>query len=191
MTVVIIIAVSAALAIPTATRQFQERRSLRLTQELVAAYRNGRTAAMARGSAVVVRYDNGTVSVLEGLQGGTDPNSGCAYLPVAQCNRSVMTGWDNGATGNRVLVTLDPASYAGTGITPRVIAHDGGTPAQLDVCFTPLGRAFIRQGTAAAFGPMTQVVTLDVERWNGTEFVGLRRTVTVPPNGAARLGTAR
>lgn len=198
MVVAIIIAVTAALAIPAATGQLRDRNTQRLAQDVAAAYRNGRTSAMARGGAVLVRLANGELRVLEGIDGSTTGDVACAELPVPQCNRPAPNAWEdddqaNDGDGNRRVGRLVPASYGGSGAPTRVTASVGGTVRDtLDVCFTPLGRAFFRTSLTAPFSPMTGPVTLTIERREGTSpRVGLLRSVIVPPNGAARMGAAQ
>jgi len=198
MVVAIIIAVTAALAIPAATGQLRDRSTQRLAQDVAAAYRNGRTSAMARGGAVLVRFANGEFRVLEGIDGSMTGDVACAELPVAQCNRPAANAWEdddqaNDGDGNRRVGRLVPAGYRGSGAPTRVTASfNGAAQTTLDVCFTPLGRAFVRTSLTAPFTPMTGPVTLAVERRDGTSpRVGLLRSVIVPPNGAARMGAAQ
>jgi len=198
MVVAIIIAVTAALAIPAGTAQLRDRHTQRLAQDVAAAYRTGRTSAMARGGAVLVRFVGGEIRVLEGIDGSTTGDVACAQLPVAQCNRPAANAWQdddqaNDGDGNRRVGLLSPVSYAGSGAPLHVTATFGGaTASTLDVCFTPLGRAFARTSTTAPFAPMTGPVTLTIERREGTSpRVGLQRSVIVPPNGAARMGAAQ
>jgi prepilin-type N-terminal cleavage/methylation domain-containing protein len=195
MVVVVIIAVTAALAIPAATEQLRDRTTQRLAQDLVAAYRTGRADAMARGGAVLVRFDNGGIRVLQGIQGVSAVDVACAELPVAQCNRPDTNAWNNGDVGNRLVGQIDPASYAGSGLPMVVTATFAGQPrATIDVCFTPLGRAFARTSQAAGtpFAPMTGAVTMTVERRRtGAPRVGMLRSLIIPPSGAARLGASQ
>jgi hypothetical protein len=53
----------------------------------------------------------------------------------------------------------------------------------LDVCFTPLGRAFQRTASNQTLTPMAGVATFTVDRGTGS----LTRTVAVLPNGVSRL----
>jgi hypothetical protein len=64
-----------------------------------------------------------------------------------------------------------------------VSAPSGGV-SQLDVCFNPSGQSFMRTDFAATFGALTGVVSANVIRSAG---VGVRRTVTVLPNGVATV----
>ncbi len=194
----IIIAVTSALAIPAATAQLRDRNTQRLAQDVAAAYRTGRTSAMARGGAVLVRFVNGELRVLEGIDGSTTGDVACAQLPVAQCNRPATNAWEdddqaNDGDGNRRVASLTPATYAGSGAPMHVTAtFAGATASTLDVCFTPLGRAFARTSTTAPFAPMAGPVTLAIERrYETLPRVGLLRSVIVPPNGAARMGAAQ
>ncbi|HMR09923.1 MAG TPA: prepilin-type N-terminal cleavage/methylation domain-containing protein, partial [Polyangiaceae bacterium] len=80
--VVIIIAVLAVLAIPSVLNTLRDRRVQNAALEVGALYRNARMRAMARGGAVLVRFDGtatpqGRVQLREALRGqagGGGPN---------------------------------------------------------------------------------------------------------------------
>jgi hypothetical protein len=54
----------------------------------------------------------------------------------------------------------------------------------MEVCFTPMGRAFVGDGTGTAFVPLTAAVLGTVAR-----SVGLTREVILLPSGVARTAT--
>ena len=121
MVVAIIIAVTAALAIPAATGQLRDRSTQRLAQDVAAAYRNGRTSAMARGGAVLVRFANGEFRVLEGIDGSMTGDVACAELPVAQCNRPAANAWETiGAASMKVATPSSTPTAAITRDAPGV-----------------------------------------------------------------------
>jgi len=181
MTVVIIITVLAAVAMPGIVRQLRNREA-RLAADYVAAiYRNARLRAMARGSAVLVRYTaGGAYQVHEAIWGAGNAtgNAACNLLPTSSCT---ATNWTAGNAGNQVLETFD-ASLAGTMTVTMDTPATVGVASQ-DVCFTPLGRAF----SALAGGilaPMLGAPRVLVEQASG---IGLTRQVVIPPNGVARV----
>lgn len=195
--VVIIISLLAALAIPSITRRMQDRRTQQAAHEVMNLYRSARMRAMGRGSAVLVRFDTtvnpeGAFEVREAVRGtSADPN--CNQLPVSSCT---LTSWQNGQTDSEVIGSFNPAirnEYADVWVRvegpPPV---DNNTKGQMDVCFTPMGRAFVRYDQTSPFQPLAGVPTADVWRM-GTDSqpIGLTRQVMVLPNGHARMGTSR
>jgi type IV fimbrial biogenesis protein FimT len=196
--VVIIVSVLAALAIPSITARVRDRRTQQAAQEVMTLYRNARMRAMGRGSAVLVRYDNsgtpeGQFQMREAVRGATtDPN--CSQLPVNTC---LLPSWADGNPDNRVLSSFEPAiraEYAGVNIVMNGPPPTNATPQnQVDICFTPMGRAFVRFNNAPGtpFEPLTGVPVADVWR-QGTDGspVGLTRHVMILPNGHARFGAS-
>ena len=187
MVVVIIIAIVSALAIPVIGKQLRERRIHQGAQEIAIAYRNGRSLAMARGAAVLVRFDppNGGIIVREAVQGGA-----CPDLPATQCNRTTVGDWDTAGLFEPV-TGVNPGRYSQPGAPVVFEARDpgGANVAFLDVCFTPLGRAFFRQSAASTFQPLTGVPQVDVYRGAVGAPMGVVRTISILPTGAARVST--
>ncbi|MEZ4224145.1 MAG: prepilin-type N-terminal cleavage/methylation domain-containing protein [Polyangiaceae bacterium] len=194
--VVIIIAVLSVLAIPAVLNQLRDRRVENGALEIGALYRNARMRAMARGGAVLVRFDGtvspqGRVEVREALRGnvGGDPN--CQQLPVSSCSLST---WVNGNPDNKLLSQFDPANRAEW--NTLFLTMNGPPPANagvqpnMDICFTPMGRAFVRFAQVGPFVPLTGVSKVTVARKAGGNQVGLARSVLVLPNGHARGGPA-
>jgi prepilin-type N-terminal cleavage/methylation domain-containing protein len=193
--VVVIISVLAALAIPSITSRMRDRRTQQAAQEIVNLYRTARMRAMGRGSAVLVRFDTtapaGRFQVLEAVRGATPDPSGaattdpaCQRLPVSSC---LLTNWTAGASNNQLIGSFDPAArgdFAGVSVQ---MAGPGaaGAVSELDVCFTPLGRTFVRSGIRSPFAALQGVPVASV-----TRGVGLTRQVMILPNGHARLGVA-
>jgi len=204
MVVVVIITALAALAIPSIIRQMRDRRTRQAAEEIASLYRQARLRALGRGSAVMVRYrssDNGFFEVREAVLGGAGT---CAALPTTNC---ASTLWDQDATkanGSKLITQFNPAAGVYDGVTS--IAHAsqvGGSPqvagladlvadtgvANLDVCFTPMGRTLFRTtGTISdPLAPMTGVPAVTVSRNTG----GLTRIVLIPPNGLARTDVSQ
>jgi type IV fimbrial biogenesis protein FimT len=191
MVVVIIIAVLATIAIPQITSRMRDRRTQAAAQEVSTLFRNARLRAMGRGSAVLVRYTTsdarGTLEVREAVGGTAIAAAACQTLPSATCRDRAWADADSR------LVRSFGASVAGTFDSINIhMRNPDDTPiSDMDVCFTPLGRTFVRFG-AGDWGNLTNVPRANVWRDGGAgTAVGLTRVVLIPPNGMARLGTSR
>jgi prepilin-type N-terminal cleavage/methylation domain-containing protein len=194
MVVVVIITVLATLAIPLVTEQLRDRRTQEAAERVANVYRDARMRAMGRGSAVLVRFTPGTrgrFDVFEAQRGTGDTptgtsDPGCAALPVSSC---LDTNWNAVAgTSYRVLTFLD---LANRGEYDRVQIgmkdHADAAVTNLDVCFTPMGRAYSRTNTAQDLAQLTRVHSAEVYRTDGSARIGRTRKVLVLPNGVARL----
>jgi type IV fimbrial biogenesis protein FimT len=193
MVVVIIIAALAVVATPQITRRMKDRRTQQAAHEVSLLYRNARMHAIGRGTAVLVRYaeaNQGSVRVRERVMGVG--STICPTLPVASCTEAAL--WDD--TDSVEMGAFDPQDlpfYDGVRITADARAL-GGVQDQdfMEVCFTPLGRAFVRFAPTVAWTPLRGVPQLNVARLAPNQQpIGLIRTVMVLPNGMARLGVAR
>jgi type II secretion system protein H len=195
MVVVIIISVLAALAIPSITTRMRDRRTQQAAQEVMNLYRNARMRAMGRGSAVLVRYDasatpQGALQVREAVRGvKPQANQNCEQMPVASCQ---LTSWQPANTDSRAITAFDPSvrgEYEGVQVVMRDPTQT--TQQQMDVCFTPMGRAFVR---FSQVGPMQHLAGVPIASvWRkapGGDPIGLTRRVMILPNGHARLGAA-
>jgi type IV fimbrial biogenesis protein FimT len=195
--VVIIIAVLAVLAIPTVIQQMRSRRTQFAAKEVAALYRNARMRAMGRGSAVLVRYDNtvdavGRFEMREAVRSG-QPNPNCDRLPLSSCS---LSSW---VAANPDNILIGQFTSAGRAELEGIKADVTGAPpananakTQMDVCFTPMGRTFVRYDQVSAFTPLTGVPRVRIYRTDpvtGNAW-GIARLVLVMPNGNARLGTA-
>jgi prepilin-type N-terminal cleavage/methylation domain-containing protein len=179
--VVVIIGISAALATPTVVTQMRERRSRETAVLVSQAYTSARMRAMGRGSAVLVRYDNGVLTTFESIEGAVATARGqgaCATAPGAGC---LNTDWSVAANRREVATfTADPGAVLGL----TVNAKQGGVArTQFQVCFSPGGRSFLVQDVVnnptAAF---TGSLEFEVQRPTGRTH----RAVLLP-NGVARL----
>ncbi len=191
MVVVIIIAVLAVIAIPQITTRMRDRRTQAAAQEVSTIYRNARLRALGRGSAVLVRYTNtdvrGTLEVREAIGGTGVVAAECQTLPRSDCTQQEWT-----ATNSRTVSSFG-ASVMGTFSSIHIDMRnpDDSAISAMDVCFTPLGRTFVRFG-AGAWAPLAIVPRANVWRNDGSgNAAGLQRVVLIPPNGMARLGTAK
>jgi len=192
--VVILVGVFAAMAIPQVTVQLRDRRVHEMAQRIALTYQQARIRAMGQGGAILVRYDSstgsgkGTFTTKEGLVGGTQTNP-CALGPVSSCS---SVNWNDGDNHNRTIQSVDVGTEPGLGDVWALLTPDSASAssATMDLCFTPLGRAFVRYGTAGTFAPLTGVPQFRVFRGGtgGTPTTDSRvRTVLVLPTGTARL----
>jgi type IV fimbrial biogenesis protein FimT len=192
--VVILVGVFAAMAIPQVTLQLRDRRVHEMAQRVALIYQQARVRAMGQGGAILVRYDStlgsakGTFITKEGLVGGTQTNP-CALGPVSNCS---AVNWTDGDNHNRTIETVDVGTEPGLGDVYAVLTSDAGAvgTAAMDLCFTPLGRSFVRYGASGPFQPLTGVPQYRVFRGasGATPTTDSRvRTVLVLPTGAARL----
>jgi type IV fimbrial biogenesis protein FimT len=192
--VVIIISILAVIATPSITQQMRDRRVQQASQEVAAMYRTARMRAMGRGNAVLVRYTNATgaqgrLEVREGVRGGTL----CAAMPETGCQRSWIT-LNPPTDDNRLLTAFDLNTlgvYAD--IRVEMDGASGAAVADMDVCYTPLGRTFVRY-TNTPGSPFTQLAGVAGARVfrlpaGSSAPLGILRRVFILPNGTARTGT--
>lgn len=175
MVTVVIIGLLAALATPGILARVNSYKTRSLSEMIASTYRMARLRAMGRGSAVVVRYDAGTITVLEGIQGPDAANAGCQNLPAPSC---LMPATRFNAASARYQ-TVESYSTSGDGI--YTVSSSLGTLS--DVCFTPMGRAYSRTDLTATFAQLLTPATFSVTHGSG----GLVRRVLVLPNGTARV----
>jgi prepilin-type N-terminal cleavage/methylation domain-containing protein len=198
LVVVIIIGALAVVAVPQITRRMKDRRTQQAAQEVASLIRTARMRALGRGGAVLVRFYGtgaGRVEMREAVQG---PARGtCQSLPVSSCGQVT---WLDGTGDNAIITEFDPSSGAyGEASGGIKLAFYGAPPTQgglqsaMDVCFTPMGRAFVRyahNGTSP-WTTLTGVPVVRVTRQDaGGTTLGLARKVLVMPTGAARVGVA-
>ncbi len=195
--VVIIIAVLAVLALPTITAQMRSRRTQNAAKEISNLYRVGRMRAMGRGAAVLVRYDasvdpEGRFEVREAVRpaptGGGDPN--CQRLPSSSC----LIPWLATDDTNQLVTQFTGAGRAEYDGLRTDLSINNATPiasGQLDICFSPLGRAVFRPNQIDVFQPLVSVPVIRVFRLNtaGVAY-GLARRVLIQPSGFTQLGEA-
>ncbi len=198
--VVIIIAILAVIAIPSITQRMRERRTAQVAETVSNMIRGARMRAMGRGSAVLVRFDSasnpqGTVQIQEAVRGSTVTDANCARLPSSSCT---LTDWTtpvgNALAQNVLLSTFAlPAQgqYEDDYITLQGDPAHAGNQKQMDLCFTPLGRAYVRYSQSGTFTPLAGIPVAEIYRKPGSTIVGLVRTVMILPNGSTRLGTAK
>lgn len=170
MVVVVIVGILAVIAVPSVTDRLRERRSQEAAERIALLYRTARMRAMGRGGAVFVRFTSGGFFMFEAvapMQG--DPS---CVLPFTGCANPPQT------TEVTRLDLPNRSEYSGIAVA------EGASRTELEVCYSPLGRAFVRGAPADPLAPLASVLTFDVNRGSGA---GLTRRVTVLPNGIARV----
>jgi type IV fimbrial biogenesis protein FimT len=184
MAVVTIIAVFAALAIPSAVVQLRDRRVQEAARSIALVYREARLRALGRGSAVLVRFDDGVMTVHEARVGAAVGGvAGCADLPVSSC---LDTDWSLAAEQRVVGGYQPPASGEMSDLSVAVTDSADAAVPNLDICFTPVGRGFARrENTNGPFSPLADAFVATVSRPGMTRT----RQVVLMPNGTARLFT--
>lgn len=182
MVVVLIITISAAIAMPGIANRMKSNRTKVAADAIATLYRNARMRAMGRGSAILVTYNgtSGRFAVREAIRGANSADAGCAQLPETSClepNR-----WNAAPVRSQ---EIDSANFmAGDFVTQRSATDGTALGVQnLDVCFSPAGRSFSRSVAAAPLDVMTAPVRFEIWRDDG---VGFRRAVVVSPTGMAR-----
>jgi type II secretory pathway pseudopilin PulG len=193
---VIIISVFAAMAMPQVTEQLRDRRVHEAAQRIALIYQQARMRAMGQGGAMLVRYTaagQGTIDTREALVGNVNALQTCALLPAVSCTQ---TDWVNSANNQfRTIESIDFSTEPGLyddlthpGVFTSLTNDAGGTgDPMMDVCFTPLGRTFIRFGATAPWTTPQGVPQISVVRKSGTTQLGLMRRVLILPTGIARL----
>jgi type IV fimbrial biogenesis protein FimT len=188
MTVVIMITIFAAISIPMMTQQLKERRAQSAADQVATLYRSARLRAMGRGSAILVRFSPGTrgrFDVREAQRGAT-AEAGCEALPVSSC---LLPDWNGPVdTDYRALTFLDLANRSEYGgVTIDMLDRTDSELTNLDVCFTPMGRAFFRTNPEQPLVPLTETHVAEVWRGQGSTRLGRTRRVIILPNGTSRI----
>ena len=190
--VVVIIGIFAALAIPQVTHQVRDRRVHEAAQRVALTYQQARMRAMGQGGAVMVRYTQGSgnqgkFETMDALAPTTALDK-CALKPDVNCT-TPLTRWES-PTLQRPVTEMDFAFQRGLDNVYTSLTTDAGSSGTaMDVCFTPLGRSFVRYAAADPWTVLQGVPSIAVQRMTGASGtgVGLARRVLVLPTGIARL----
>lgn len=216
MIVVILVAILAALAIPTLTSARADRLPAVHATRLSMLIRGARARAIDRGTAVMVALstgdasgDRGTFAAFEAV-GPNPTGAGANRQPLNICrgahwanDLSATTAY-NVATNNGFGMTLfDGYRIGGAGLDGEkdVRTFIGGVAsASQCVCFSPSGRAYADACTVPVSGALAPSVApqfanlvafngvnITIQRGPAATPIGLRRAVIIPPNGATRV----
>lgn len=177
LTAIVIIALLAALATPSFISMIRDRRVVRSGLFLIDSYREGRTRALSRGVAVLLRWradgnGRGAMTMREVIvASGTGVPKGCS-----------TADWSDGSADTREVskYTFTSAVYE---LAEMKLFSTAGVETTLgDVCYSPDGQAYVRYADNDTMTPLTGVLRYDI-RNTRTSF---KRVVFVPPNGVAR-----
>jgi type II secretion system protein H len=190
--VVVIVGIFATMAIPQVTLQMRDRRVRQTAQRIAMIYEQARLRALGQGGAVMVRYTAGTQGIFEtrdALVGTADPLEKCAKMPAISCPK---TNWEDSSKNQFVsLETVDISKEPRLdSVYTQATSDIGATVTAMDICFTPVGRTFVRFATTDPWVPPQGVPQVAVGRlvsgdWSKNE--GLIRHVLILPTGLARL----
>ncbi|MBW2529164.1 MAG: hypothetical protein JRI23_33620 [Deltaproteobacteria bacterium] len=193
-----IIGILAAAASPVFVQTMRDNRVGSAANQIAEMYRHARSRALGRGTCVMVRFDHdhalpsntdpaGKFTMREAVAGGT--NAACAPRPSSNC---VGTDWSSSSTDSRFVAAFDHAAPQFSPAAVAVYSLDYDTTAgsfsenaqdDLDIVFSPRGRAFIRHPTSGGYQTLLGAFRIEVNNPN-TTFV---RQVVIPPNGSARV----
>ncbi len=187
MVTVAIIGTLAAVATPVFIRQLRDQRVSRAAMLIAEQLRAARARSLGRGAAVLVRWNStggaGSTPLLQTYEAVDTTDQA---LPVSSC---LNNDWSVTAA-SRLIDTFFP----GNGLFEQasISFHTDGTTATAtavsEVCFTPMGRTYVRADTAvpltSAFAQMTgsNAPRFDVLNTSTSKT----RKVFVLPNGMAR-----
>jgi type II secretory pathway pseudopilin PulG len=180
MVVVIIVAVLAALAMPSMVKARDDRRAYQEAGSLAMLLRSARLRALGRGAAVAVHAtasasDRGTFLVYEAVTddpvasgGGVVATSNTQHYPVSSC---LATNWlvDSGTGGAVLARTLidglnfnGPFETSANIYTVISVADPKNNTADYWLCFTPTGRVYDSVGAVPAFSTAGVFTSVDM-----------------------------
>ncbi|HEY3234699.1 MAG TPA: type II secretion system protein [Polyangiaceae bacterium] len=193
--VVLIIGALAVIAIPSITQRMRDRRVEQASQQVAQLYRNARMRSVGRGAAVLWRYDRtarprGALELREGVEGSRATAPACASLPATGCQATSWVTVDPATDDNRVLTGFDVGARGEFQNVYIAVRDPSGTEVDhMEVCFTPIGRTYVRYDSlqTTPFNPLVGVPEARVTRRPGGTVVGLERIVALLPSGNSRI----
>jgi prepilin-type N-terminal cleavage/methylation domain-containing protein len=203
MTVVIIIGILSALALPSMQELSIDQHVYGDANALNDLFREARTHAIGRGAAVMVAMNSatGTYTAYEAVQ----PNpqlGGQNSLPLSSCRSPTNWALNDNSSGAAQSaqqfrqIIINNTYETNNGIASTLYSTSSGALAAETtayLCFTPLGRTYLVDGGNVTLGmfnaaqPMSSSLQIQVARTNANGIVGIARSVLVPPNGVTRL----
>jgi type II secretion system protein H len=207
MSVVIMVAILAALAIPNFAPARADRVAYDDAGTIAELFRVARTRAIARGTAELVslsanatssqlgRYELWEAVAANPIAGGSNRS------PVASCKSPTTWTLDptnqTGSTFNSLFIdAVDMNGLPEQQANVRsAITYAGATITQMYLCYTPAGRVYFSayNGGVPNFNlqvPLTTPVEIDVTVYDSTQaslYRGTKRSVLVPGSGMARV----
>jgi prepilin-type N-terminal cleavage/methylation domain-containing protein len=201
MTVVLLIAITAIVAVPTMSSAKMDRHAYDDAGYITQLFRTARTRAVGRGAAQLVHMtgdqttDHGTFQLWEAVAPNPTGN-GLGRVPVAGCKSP--TQWSLLASSTSSAF-IDGVNMNGTiekmGKIFSTVLDPVTNLAVPDayLCFTPVGRVYYAVGSPPNFDiatPFTGVLNIQVSQVDASQarnYRGTLRTVLVPGPGMARL----
>jgi len=180
MVVILIITVFAGVAVPTAVLQLRERRLQEAARQVALLFRQARLHAVGRGTATLVRVADNTLTLLEAREG---TGAACPDMPVPDCRG---TPWNGNPDKSREIGGFQPAATGELSTMELAVKDSGGSSVnELEICFSPNGRGFVREAIddGEPFTPLAETYLATLTR-PGTSRP---RNVALLPNGTARL----
>lgn len=195
MAALLVASLLAAMALPLMSIRSRDRRAQQFAQQIALFYREARTRAMGRGTAHLVRFSTSTnpqgrLEMYEAVQTVGSNNAGsCANLPYIGVNSCASVAWVTGAQSRQVDVLVEPFSGANAEVF-STFEFNGGVQADVDVCFSPGGRSYIRPAVNGPFSIFNGVQMLKVRRKVGGNYADLlERQIFLLSSGATRVET--
>ncbi len=186
MTVVMIIGILAALAMPTMLRAKDDQRAYYVAQTIAQTFREARARAIGTGGAQIVSFTvgtGGTVTWISNVDAVNQEDGSCS-----------QTAWDGvpitSGAGLRRQAAYDFGQNldAQVGITTAFNTLQGAP--FIAVCFAPSGKVFSAAALGAFTTALTNVSAIDVTRvlpGGGGGTTGITRAVVLSPSGMARV----
>lgn len=187
MTVVMIIGILAALAMPVMGRAKDDQRAYYVAQTIAQTFREARARALGTGGAQIVTFTTGTGGTLSWLSEVDAQNQEIGTCRTT--NWSAVPATSGAGLRSQAAYDFGQKLDAQVGITTTFQTLEG-QPFNV-VCFAPSGRVFGANGVAAlpaaqALGAMSAI---DVSRVppGGGGTTGIIRAVVLSPSGIARV----
>ncbi|MEO7112910.1 MAG: prepilin-type N-terminal cleavage/methylation domain-containing protein [Polyangiaceae bacterium] len=204
MTVVILIGILSALALPSMLGMSIDEHVYGDANALNDLFREARTHAIGRGAAVMVAMDSstGTFTAYEAVQPNPGIIGGQNSLPLSSCRAPTNWALNDNTSGAAQSaqqfrqVNINGPFETTNGIATTIYSTSSGALAAETtayLCFTPLGRTYLLDGGNVQLGmfdaaaPMSASLQIQVARTNAGGPIGLVRSVLVPPNGVTRM----
>ncbi|MCU0658182.1 MAG: type II secretion system GspH family protein [Polyangiaceae bacterium] len=196
MAALLVASILAAAALPTMSGRMSDRRTQQFAQQIGLFYREARTRAMGRGASHLVRFSTaqnprGRLDMFEAVQavGGAGNTGNCANLPLLGVNTCEAVAWGTSANSRPISALTEPSS-GNASLSFAQFLFNGAAQADVDVCYSPGGRAYLRPSQSGPFTAFNGVQQIEVTRKVGGNPADLlRRQVFLLPSGSTRVET--
>jgi len=189
MIIVVIIAVSAALAMPAMHGAIAERKNSEASYDLVRLMRHARSEALAYGRAHLVRFvptSHGSFTVYRGISSNCNLNDWDPIIAAGACGTASSMCIDQ--------VAMVEGDDDGSGIYElggtRIQATEAGGSALVDLCYQPTGLLLHRTDVTARFSDLNTITggyVFAFQRLDSGSPVGVVRRVVAPISGDPRV----